>query len=361
MLNVMKLVLTITLFVFYIWLTPSLAKQSIRYPEYENMYVNDYANILDAELEGLLKQRLQHAGINNGPQITLLTIQSLGAYGHTGLEAFATGLFNHWGVGSSERNDGVLILVSTHDRKMRIELGSGYSYYYDQIMKDVIEGAFIPYFKQDDYPAGIKIGIDETIYQITGQYSGNMANRFFDKVKVNVFYWVDKLGGWIFAIIVPIFMFVFSKFRKMWRLRPRSCGACQHKMTMLDEQTDDDHIDGGQRMEEFLESVDYDVWRCGSCQRIDIYRYKNFFRSHEACRKCDYFTLAADTTIIERATTSSKGLKRIDYHCQNCNFRDTETRTIPRKSESSSSSGGSSGGSSFGGGSSSGGGASGSW
>jgi len=73
---------------------------------------------------------LQEAGAVHGVQITLLTIASLSKYDAAPfprIEGFATALFNHWGVGDSEKNNGVLILISHSDRKMRIEIGSGYS------------------------------------------------------------------------------------------------------------------------------------------------------------------------------------------------------------------------------------------
>jgi uncharacterized protein len=356
--SVMKFCLIAALLIFSSSHKLCFADKAVSYPEYENIYVNDYANILDSEHKRALTQYLQQAGFNNGPQITLLIIKSLSIYApDTKLEPFATGLFNHWGIGNAATNDGVLILVSIQDRKMRIELGSGYSQNQNQVMKDIIDDSFIPYFKDGDYPAGIKIGTMDTIHKITGNYPGEFGYSFYTKTKSKVTRWVDKLGAWVFAIIAPIFMLIITGVRKLWRLRPRSCNACQHKMVMLDEQTDDEHIDGGQRLEEYLGSVDYDVWHCAACLRIDIYRYQSFFGSHSTCKNCNYRTLEADTTILESATTSHEGLKRIDYHCQNCNFRDTETRTTPRKNESSSS--GSS--SSFGGGSSSGGGASGSW
>jgi hypothetical protein len=42
------------------------------------------------------------------------------------IESFATNLFNAWGIGDAERNDGVLLLVARDDRLVRIELGAGY-------------------------------------------------------------------------------------------------------------------------------------------------------------------------------------------------------------------------------------------
>jgi len=35
-----------------------------------------------------------------------------------------TYLFNSWGIGDRQRNDGVLLLVAVKDRKVRIEVGS---------------------------------------------------------------------------------------------------------------------------------------------------------------------------------------------------------------------------------------------
>lgn len=354
---VMKLILQISLISLLIntYVISALAK-GFTYPEYDNIFVNDLANLLDTESEARIKGYLQEVG-TNGTQISLLTIQSLNSYNAgPAIEPFATALFNHWGVGDATRNDGVLILVAHSDRKMRIELGSGYPAFWNREAKDVIDNAFIPYFKKDNYQGGIENGVLETIKTITGEYpsaeSGLIASitRFFK-------YWWNKLGFWLLAIGAPIAAFVMKGLRHIWRMRPRSCRVCQHKMIRLDEQSDDEHIDGGQRLEEYLQSVDYDVWQCQNCNRLDIYRYVSFFTSYETCPQCNYKTVSVNTTVLEEATTSSTGLKQLDYECKQCDFTDTETRTIPRRSSSSSGSGGSS----FGGGSSSGGGASGSW
>ncbi len=334
-----------------------VARSNVSYPNYENIYVNDYAGILGNESKDELYQYLQQVGDNNGPQIILVIIQSLGDYGAgPSIEPFATGLFNHWGVGHAVENDGVLILVSVSDRKMRIELGSGYSRNRDNEMKSIIDNSFIPYFNQDEYQKGIRIGTIEIIHAVTGEYPGAIDSSLFARAKFKVLRLIDQLGAWVMAIIAPIFLGIFALVRKLWRLRPRSCGVCQNKMVMMGETADDVHLDGGQRLEEYLKSVDYDVWQCTMCSRIDINRYRGLFSSYQTCKACNYRTLGADTTVITAATTSSQGRKRIDYFCENCHFTGTETRSIPRLSKSSGSSS-----SSFGGGSSSGGGASGSW
>jgi len=56
--------------------------------------------------------------------LLVVTIPSLTEYGAAGytIERYATALFNEWGIGSEERNYGMLLLVAVGDRKARIEL-----------------------------------------------------------------------------------------------------------------------------------------------------------------------------------------------------------------------------------------------
>jgi len=66
------------LVVFFVWLAkPALAQFS--FPEYDNIYVNDDANIIDFEVENRLKAYLIEAEAN-GTQITVVTIDQLSSF-----------------------------------------------------------------------------------------------------------------------------------------------------------------------------------------------------------------------------------------------------------------------------------------
>ena len=39
-------------------------------------------------------------------------------------------------------------------------------------------------------------------------------------------------------------------------------------MYRIEEFADDEHLEEGQRLEERLESIDYDVWRCDDCGEV---------------------------------------------------------------------------------------------
>lgn len=346
--------------------SPDSGEHDGNVPGYEDVYVNDYANLLDAATEARIRDKLVEVREQRGIEMTLLTIDRIGDYADPespydeSIESFATRLFNRWGIGNASRNDGVLVLVSRHDRKMRIELGAGYASSWDGTMQTVIDEAFLPDFRRDDYQRGIETGMTQVIYAITGTYPGEFdvgvwqarwlaVKRFFANI-----HW-----GFYTLLIAPLGWGVMLV-RRFLRRRPRSCTRCPGTMELLGDPQEDEHLDGGQRLEEYLESVDYDVWQCPWCEHMQIERYRAWFSRASNCRSCGYRTLLTETTVIEHATTSSEGKKRLDYRCDNCGHESTEYRTIPQESESSSSDSSSSS-SSFSGGHSSGGGASGSW
>lgn len=145
------------------------------------------------------------------------------------------------------------------------------------------------------------------------------------------------------------------------RRRLRQCPNGHGMMVRLDEQADDAHLDTGQQLEEQLESVNYDVWVCPTCQHMSIVPHRAWFSRYSKCQACGRRTLETESHTLVHATTSHEGSKEVTEHCRNCGWGRTYTRTIPRVQASSGGSGGSrgggGGGSSFGGGSAGGGGA----
>ena len=134
------------------------------YPQANNEYINDFANVIDDTAEKELYQVLYDIEYSSGVEISVATIESFKAYNTDATwEAFSTGLFNHWGVGNTAENDGVLLLISKDDRKIRIELGAGYPEHYDGVVKMIIDNSIAPLLKAGDYTQGVRIGINEII------------------------------------------------------------------------------------------------------------------------------------------------------------------------------------------------------
>ncbi|MEM9850858.1 MAG: TPM domain-containing protein [Pseudomonadota bacterium] len=137
------------------------------YPDYTSTTVNDLAELLSTQELAALDAQLSGLRADTGVEMTVLTLPSQAPYApDITLEAFATGLFNHWGIGDASRNDGVLILILRDDRAMRVELGAAYARDWDRAAEDVVDRVFLPAFRDGDYPAGILNGAVAVIDQI---------------------------------------------------------------------------------------------------------------------------------------------------------------------------------------------------
>jgi uncharacterized protein len=347
--------LRVVLFLLTMLCAPIAAAQT--YPDYSEIYVNDFADILPDAEENAIRDDLKELKRETEIEFTVVTINSMTDYGHDGpIEPFATGLFNYWGVGNAQRNDGVMMLIAVQDRHMRIEVGSGYGTRMNGPMKEVIDDVILPRFKRDDYITGIDYGVDHVIHEVSGSWPGEFNATTTERAIGTARRSIDWLGNWVYALLVPVFGAVGMLFRRMRRYRPRYCPKDGTRLVLLDEEADDAHLSGGQIAEEQLGSVDYDIWHCPDCDHVTVEKHKAWFSRYQVCRACGHRTVQSTTIILQSATTTSTGRKRVVLNCEHCGDESSAVFTIPMKSESSSSGGGS-----FGGGSSSGGGASGSW
>ena len=87
-----------------------------------DFYVNDTANILNNETETYIININQELYSKTGAQIVVVTVNSLEGIS---VEDYALQTFRNYGIGSKEKNNGILFLVSVGDRKTRIEVGYG--------------------------------------------------------------------------------------------------------------------------------------------------------------------------------------------------------------------------------------------
>jgi uncharacterized protein len=130
-------------------------------PERVHFYV-DQAGLLKADdaqaVDALASALLRDEQV---PIITV-TIPSLLSFqaGHLTIEQYAQQLFDHWGLGSKDRNYGILLLVSLGDRRARIELGAGWGRDHDADAQYIMDALIVPAFKSGDYSGGIRQGVD---------------------------------------------------------------------------------------------------------------------------------------------------------------------------------------------------------
>ena len=325
---------------------------SIPNPRLRNgTWVSDTTATLDANTIALLNERAAAFERDTTAEIAIVVIRSLD--GLT-IEDAAEKLFQMWGIGKKGRDNGILFLWSTGDRRVHVEVGYGF----EGVLPDGKVGAIldqyvIPRFKTNQFDQGVLEGVDALIAATKNEPVAlvSPSTQSYDDFTEGWPIWLKGLA------LSPFGLASIVGYRKWKRRRPRRCPQCRTRMARLGESDDDAHLSEGEVAEERVGSMDYDVWQCPSCRHHFTLKYPKWLTKYASCPQCRNRTLQSDSQTIESATTSRTGSARVTNTCAFCAYTHTFTKTLPRISQSSSSSGGG-GSSSFGGGRSGGGGAS---
>ena len=327
---------------------------SIPNPRVQNgTWVTDTPGALQPDTVSRLNQTIGAFERTTGTEVAVVVIRSLDG---ASIEEAAARLFAMWGIGKKDRDNGLLFLWSTGDRRVRVEVGYGL----EGVLPDgkvgaILDAYVIPKFQSGEFDEGVVAGVDALLaaaanedvplpLAATESYEGDA-----DSTLTN---WLPVAGT------IPVGVGSLIAFRRWRRYRRRNCPQCQTRMLRLPDTDDDAQLQEGQVAEERIGSVDYDVWNCPSCSHHFTLRYPKWVSKYEKCPQCSNRTKSSTEHVTTAPTTSSSGRARVVEQCAFCSFKNAYTKQLPRLTSSSSSSSGGSGGSSFGGGSSGGGGAS---
>ncbi|WP_199554559.1 TPM domain-containing protein [Sandaracinobacteroides hominis] len=123
--------------------------------------VTDAAGILDADLEARLTARLAALERRNRIQFVVVTVPDLGG---ADIADFTRDLGNAWGIGRKGFDDGVILLVAPHDRRVRIATGHGLeTSLTDADARDIIETKMLPTYRRGELAEGTEAGASALI------------------------------------------------------------------------------------------------------------------------------------------------------------------------------------------------------
>lgn len=159
-------VLFITLLVLCLITGSALAQA---YPEpTAGFFVNDFANVLDSETSRYIQGNSEVLQQKTTSQVVVVTIDSLEG---AALEEYSLNLLRRWGIGSGDKDNGVLILLSIGDRVSRIEVGYGLEGALPDGKTGRIQDEYmLPWFREGNYSEGIRNGYTAIVKEIYNEY-----------------------------------------------------------------------------------------------------------------------------------------------------------------------------------------------
>ncbi|HVQ10749.1 MAG TPA: TPM domain-containing protein [Methyloceanibacter sp.] len=200
-------------FALLLWIGPAAAEPN--YPQLTGRIVDD-ADLLSAADIAELDAGLKALEDKSSDQVVVVTLPSLQGYS---IEDFGYQLGRHWGIGTKEKDNGVLLIVAPNERKVRIEVGRGLEPLLTDAMSNVIiTGAILPRFRTGDYAGGIKEGVKGIELVLTGD-AAELAERVKGRRDAD-----DPKVDWLVVIFwtLIILWFIWVTWRSTQRQAHRS-------------------------------------------------------------------------------------------------------------------------------------------
>ena len=131
---------------------PSAAQ---RYPQPRG-YVSDFAEIIPAEHEARITAACAQLEELTTAEMAVVTMPDIGGESE---ELYATELFQRWGIGKKNKDNGILLFLTLAERRFRIETGYGLEGILpDGRLGQIADQKIIPFLRQGRYGEGFYAG-----------------------------------------------------------------------------------------------------------------------------------------------------------------------------------------------------------
>ncbi|NBC15741.1 MAG: YgcG family protein [Bacteroidetes bacterium] len=131
--------------------------------------VVDDADILSSTTERTLTALLAAHEDSTSNQVAVLTVSSLEGQP---IESYSLDVAETWGLGTAERDNGVLFLVAPTERELRIEVGLGLEGPLPDVTASrIIRHEVVPHFREGNYDAGVLAGTRAVVGALEGTYA----------------------------------------------------------------------------------------------------------------------------------------------------------------------------------------------
>ncbi len=196
---------------------PLLVAEAYVSPGTPTGMVNDFASIIDPAIEVSIESKLSELRKNTGVEIAVVTVNNID--GET-IETFANKLFEDWGIGDKEKDNGLLILVAPNEREVRIEVGYGMEGVITDLQSgNIIEKDMLPAFRNGSYASGIETAVDTILAVINGSPE---AIAYVSSVDANgsnsefSFSDISEFAIFMIFMVTNVLAFLLGKTKSWW-------------------------------------------------------------------------------------------------------------------------------------------------
>lgn len=150
-------------------LTACSSSEKIPIPKVEdNVYIYDEDNVIDDDVEETLNGILVDLEEKTEAEFVVVSVESL--LDRT-IEEYANNLFNTLGIGKKGEDNGILLLFSRSDERVRLEIGRGMEgFLNDSKCGRILDDYFVPYREEDKYTEATEMTVKAVVSVIAEEY-----------------------------------------------------------------------------------------------------------------------------------------------------------------------------------------------
>lgn len=161
-----------------------------------NFYITDYTGVIDdATRDYIIELNKTLSQTKEQPQIAVVVVPTLG--GQT-VEQYALEQFERMKIGNKDYDNGLLVLLSTNDRKIRIEVGYGLEGAITDGKAGRILDSAMSYLKKNDF--------SYAIYQIVSELNSEVQKEYgyLDTDAAESSSIIEKVVGFLLLIVLGV-------------------------------------------------------------------------------------------------------------------------------------------------------------
>lgn len=175
------------------------------FPKAEGL-VNDFANVIDDASEEAIWQVAADLWQSKGIELAVVTVESTAPLD---VNTYAYRLFKEWGIGDQESDNGLLVLLSTTEREIKVEVGLGLEGDLNDAKVGRILDQAVPELAADRFGPGLLI-IGQQLSSALTNVDGEGKSLWSELPQVSGVALFG--GGYLLAIILAVI------FRQHWLL-----------------------------------------------------------------------------------------------------------------------------------------------
>lgn len=134
----------------------------------DGVYIYDDGNIIDDDVEAQVNDMLVELEEKTEVEFAVITVEDLQGLE---IEEYANNLFNTLGIGKKGEDNGLLLLISQSDERVRLEIGRGLEgCLNDAKCGRILDDYFVPYRDNDEYTKGTELTVEATLNVLADEY-----------------------------------------------------------------------------------------------------------------------------------------------------------------------------------------------